>query len=151
MCAHTRQGARRAPWGTPQGYPLDVLMTRRVMVITRVTYYKCKAPPRTYHYVTLRDKVHLTHLWSEDQTKHICGLAQASRGRRPHVIVFPDTRQNKCWNTITSERHLRWSFPFRLRISWGVPLNVTPARRQMKRSWKDIFALFSGPAPILPL
>ena len=38
------------------------------MVITRVTYYKCKAPPRTYHYVTLRDKVQLAHLWYEDHT-----------------------------------------------------------------------------------
>ena len=64
-------GARRAP-GDPAGVPLDVLMPYG-MVITRVTYYKCKAPPRTYHYVTLRDKVHLAHLWAGDQPKHICG------------------------------------------------------------------------------
>ena len=67
-------GGPEGPLGYPhRGYPLDVLMTRRVMVITRVTYYKCKAPPRTYHYVTLRDKVHLAHLWAGDQPKHICG------------------------------------------------------------------------------
>mgnify|MGYP004022024237 CR=1 FL=1 len=44
-------GARRAP-GDPAGVPLDVLMPRMGMVITRVMYYKCKAPPRTYHYMT---------------------------------------------------------------------------------------------------
>ena len=38
------------------------------MVITRVMYYKCNAPPRTYHYITLRDKVQLAHLWCEDHT-----------------------------------------------------------------------------------
>ena len=59
------------PWGPRRG-PIDVLMPYG-MVITRVTYYKCKAPPRTYHYVTLRDKVHLAHLWAGDQPKHICG------------------------------------------------------------------------------
>ena len=58
----TPPGCARAPGpgaGGPRGtstpwdeVPLDVLMTRRVMVITIVMYYKCKAPPRTYHYMT---------------------------------------------------------------------------------------------------
>ena len=46
------------------------------MVITRVMYYKCNAPPRTYHYITLRDKVHLAHLWCEDHTiAHLWGYS----------------------------------------------------------------------------
>ena len=38
--------------GTPRRGVLDVLIPRRGMVITRVMYYKCKAQPRTYHYMT---------------------------------------------------------------------------------------------------
>ena len=53
------------------------------MVITRVTYYKCKAPPRTYHYVTLRDKVHRAHLWAGDQpVAHLWGYSPFSRTGR---------------------------------------------------------------------
>ena len=121
------------------------------MVITRVTYYKCKAPPRTYHYVTLRDKVHLAHLWCEDHTKHICGLAQASRGRRPptpELVTAASAGTNSevldCPLGRTSEKSLQDNRaedqPRRIRHP-----------SQIKRSWKDIFALFSGPAPILPL
>ena len=51
------------------------------MVITRVTYYKCKAPPRTYHYVTLRDKVHLAHLWLGTSLAHLWGYS-------PYLNVF---------------------------------------------------------------
>ena len=45
-------GLGRRPQGDPAGVPLDVLMPRMGMVITRVMYYKCKAPQRTYHYMT---------------------------------------------------------------------------------------------------
>ena len=51
------------------------------MVITRVTYYKYKAPPRTYHYVTLRDKVHLAHLWLGTSLAHLWGYS-------PYLNVF---------------------------------------------------------------
>ena len=101
------------------------------MVITRVTYYKCKAPPRTYHYVTLRDKVHLAHLWLGTSLAHLWGYS-------PYLNVF-------CVGACDSLQHRPGPNYFVEKTQDGSDL-------QQNTSRKDIFALFfwtrPRPAPI---
>ena len=124
------------------------------MVITRVMYYKCNAPPPTYHYITLRDKVHLAHLWCEDHTKaHLWGYSPS-----------PRTDPNSCSYIDASYKHMvdwivLWSCALRgedhqdtqpticiCSLRFDLAGNYSTFRR------KDIFALFfwirPRPAPI---
>ena len=99
------------------------------MVITRVTYYKCKAPPRTYHYVTLRDKVHLAHLWLGTSLAHLWGYS-------PYLNVF-------C--------------PEQLRLSEQAPAQTVVMGDETSIGYmtttigKTSSPFFSGSAPDLPL
>ena len=98
------------------------------MVITRVTYYKCKAPPRTYHYVTLRDKVHLAHLWLGTSLAHLWGYS-------PYLNVF-------CVLAQVIEHRAR---PKRLS-------ECTQLQEQQTKGYgKTSSPFFSGSAPDLPL